>query len=103
MSVHLPVQLSSSYRPATPRPARPAPISIGAGRTGARLDALWQFLKLAPAQGREGGDLGYGLILIKVVAPRSSVMEMKPPDRSEVHGNAVAPVAWPIVVAEVRG
>jgi len=31
-------------------------------------------------------------------------MEMKPPDRSEVHGNAVAaPVAWPIVVAEVRG
>jgi hypothetical protein len=47
--------------------------------------------------------LGYGLILIKVVAPPSSVMEMKPPDRSEVHGNAVAPVAWPIVVAEVRG
>jgi hypothetical protein len=71
---------------------------------------LWQFLKLAPAQGREGGDLSYGLILIKVVAPRSSgaprssVMEMKPPDRSEVHGNAVAaPVAWPIVVAQVRG
>jgi hypothetical protein len=69
------------------------------------MNALWQFLKLAPAQGREGGDLGYGLILIKVVAPRSSVMEMKPPDRSEVHGNAVAaaPVAWPMVVAEVRG
>jgi hypothetical protein len=31
-----------------------------------------------------------------------SVMEMKP-HRSEVHGDAFVPVAWPILVSEARG